>query len=153
MQTYCEMAPLRVAHPMTADTVGDTQAKETSCMPSTRITTGLWARGNEAKMIGAVQDALLAALKIPDYDRDVVLDLYDGAGRSDRYTRVEIVLFSGRSLEAKKALYSAVVANLSVLGVPANEIKIILIEVPPENWGLRGGLPASEIDLGFRIDV
>jgi phenylpyruvate tautomerase PptA (4-oxalocrotonate tautomerase family) len=128
-------------------------------MPSTRITTGLWARGSEARMIGAVQDALLAALKIPDYDRDVVLDLYDGTSRivptsrSDRYTRVEIVLFSGRSLEAKKALYSTVVANLSVLGVPANEIKIILIEVPPDNWGLRGGLPASEIDLGFRIDV
>ena len=128
-------------------------------MPSTRITTGLWARGSEANIVGAVQDALLAALKIPDYDRDVVLDLYDGASRivptsrSDRYARVEIVLFSGRSLEAKKALYSAIVANLSVLGVPANEIKIILIEVPPDNWGLRGGLPASEIDLGFRIDV
>ena len=128
-------------------------------MPSTRITTGLWARGSEAKMIGAVQDALLAALKIPDYDRDVVLDLYHAVcrivptGRSDRYTRVEIVLFSGRSLEAKKALYSAVVANLSVLGVPAEEIKIILIEVPPDNWGLRGGRPASEVDLGFRIDV
>jgi phenylpyruvate tautomerase PptA (4-oxalocrotonate tautomerase family) len=110
-------------------------------------------------MIGAVQDALLAALMIPEYDRDVVLDLHDEAswivptGRSERYTRIEIVLFSGRSLEAKKALYSSVVANLSALGVPANEIKTILIEVPPDNWGLRGGLPASEIDLGFRIDV
>ncbi|WP_338832158.1 tautomerase family protein [Bradyrhizobium sp. 27S5] len=110
-------------------------------------------------MIGAVQDALLAALKIPDYDRDVVLDLHDDAarivptGRSERYTRIEIFLFSGRSLEAKKALYSAVVANLSALGVPANEIKTVLIEVPPDNWGLRGGLPASEIDLGFKVDV
>jgi len=128
-------------------------------MPSTRITTGIWARGSEAKMIGAVQDALLAALKIPDYDRDVVLDLCDDVSRivptsrSDRYTRIEIVLFSGRSLEAKKALYSAVVANLSALGVPANEIKTVLIEVPPDNWGVRGGLPASEIDLGFRVNV
>lgn len=128
-------------------------------MPSTRITTGIWARGIEAQVIGAVQDALLAALKIPDYDRDVVLDLYDDAarivptGRSERYTRIEIFLFSGRSLEAKKALYGAVVANLSALGVPANEIKTVLIEVPPDNWGLRGGLPASEIDLGFKVDV
>jgi hypothetical protein len=32
-------------------------------------------------------------------------------------------------------------------------IKITLIEIPPENWGLRGGMPASEIDLGFKIDV
>jgi phenylpyruvate tautomerase PptA (4-oxalocrotonate tautomerase family) len=128
-------------------------------MPSTRITTGIWARGSETRLIEAVQSALLAALKIPDYDRDIVLDLYDETSRivptdrSDRYMRVEIILFSGRSLEAKKALYSAVVANLSALGVPANEIKIVLIDVPSENWGLRGGQPASEIDLGFRIDV
>ena len=128
-------------------------------MPSTRITTGLWARGSETRLIEAVQSALLSALKIPDYDRDVVLDLYDEVsrivptGRSDRYVRVEITLFSGRSLDAKKALYSALVANLSALDVPSNEIKIVLIEVPPENWGLRGGQPASEIDLGFRIDV
>jgi phenylpyruvate tautomerase PptA (4-oxalocrotonate tautomerase family) len=128
-------------------------------MPSTRITTGTWARSSETRLIEAVQGALLAALKIPDYDRDVVLDLYDEAsrivptGRSDRYMRVEIILFSGRSLDAKKALYGALVANLGVIGVPANEIKIVLIEVPPENWGLRGGQPASEIDLGFRIDV
>lgn len=128
-------------------------------MPSTRITTGIWARGIETKVIEAVQDALLAALKIPDYDRDVVLDLYDDTarivptGRSERYTRIEILLFSGRSLTAKKALYSAVVANLSALGVPANEIKTVLIEVPSDNWGLRGGLPASEIDLGFKVDV
>jgi phenylpyruvate tautomerase PptA (4-oxalocrotonate tautomerase family) len=128
-------------------------------MPSTRITTGTWARGREATIVEAVQNALLSSLKIPDYDRDVVIDLYDGSsriiptGRSDRHTRIEIVLFSGRTLQAKKALYSAVVENLSALGVPAEEIKIILIEVPPENWGLRGGRPASEIDLGFKIDV
>lgn len=128
-------------------------------MPSTRITTGTWARGREATIIEAVQAALLTSLKIPDYDRDVVIDLYDEAsrivptGRSERYTRIEILLFSGRSLEARKALYSTIVANFSALGVPAGEIKIILIEVPPQNWGVRGGLPASEIDLGFRIDV
>ena len=125
-------------------------------MPSTRITTGTWARGSEREVIETVQSALLSALKIPDYDRDVVLDIYDAAtrivptGRSERYTRIEVVMFSGRSLDAKRALYQALVANLSALGVPATEIKIILQEVPAENWGLRGGQPASEIDLGFR---
>ena len=128
-------------------------------MPSTRITTGTWAKGREASILEAVQNALLSSLKIPDYDRDIVLDLYEAdrrivpSGRSERYTRVEIVLFTGRSLDAKRSLYQAVVANLHDLGVPANEIKIVLIEAPPENWGLRGGQPASEIDLGFRIDV
>jgi phenylpyruvate tautomerase PptA (4-oxalocrotonate tautomerase family) len=128
-------------------------------MPSSRITTGAWAKGHEASVLEAVQNALLSALKIPDYDRDIVLDLYEPdrrivpAGRSERYTRIEVILFSGRSLDAKKSLYQAVVANLHELGVPASEIKIVLIEAPPEDWGLRGGQPASEIDLGFRIDV
>ncbi|MCP3476711.1 tautomerase family protein [Bradyrhizobium sp. CCGUVB1N3] len=94
-------------------------------MPSTRITTGRWARGSEQKVIETVQSALLSALKIPDYDRDVVLDIYDAnvriipTGRSDHYTRVEVVMFSGRSLEAKRALYKALVTNLSALGVPS----------------------------------
>ncbi|MDH2400143.1 tautomerase family protein [Bradyrhizobium sp. SSUT18] len=64
---------------------------------------------------------------------------------------IEVVMFSGRSLEAKRALYKALVTNLSVLGVPATEIKIVLLEVPAENWGLRGGCPASEIDLGLKV--
>jgi phenylpyruvate tautomerase PptA (4-oxalocrotonate tautomerase family) len=128
-------------------------------MPSTRIVTGSWARGSECKVIEAVQSALLSSLKLPDYDRDVVLDIYDETtrivltGRSQRYTRVEVTLFAGRSMEAKRALYKAMVANLAQLGVPENEVKTVLIEVPAENWGLRGGYPASEIDLGFKIDV
>jgi phenylpyruvate tautomerase PptA (4-oxalocrotonate tautomerase family) len=128
-------------------------------MPSTRIVTGAWARGSESQVIEAVQSALRDALKLPDYDRDVVLDIYDETkrivltGRSQRYTRVEVTLFAGRSMEAKRALYKAMVANLAELGVPETEVKTVLIEVPAENWGLRGGNPASELDLGFKIDV
>lgn len=128
-------------------------------MPSTRIMTGEWAKGRESEIIEAVQASLSASLKLPDWDRDVVLDLYNDkrriipTGRSERYTRVEIKMFSGRSIEAKRALYRSVVHNLVALGVPPTEIKIILSEVPAQNWGLRGGLPASEIDLGFKVDV
>jgi phenylpyruvate tautomerase PptA (4-oxalocrotonate tautomerase family) len=133
--------------------------KEVRTMPSTRIMTGEWAKGRESEIIEAVQASLSASLKVPDWDRDVVLDLYNDkrriipTGRSERYTRVEIKMFSGRSIEAKRALYRSVVHNLVALGVPATEIKIILSEVPAQNWGLRGGLPASEIDLGFKVDV
>jgi phenylpyruvate tautomerase PptA (4-oxalocrotonate tautomerase family) len=128
-------------------------------MPSTRIVTGEWARDREMELIEAVRSALVIAIKIPDWDRDIVVDLYDGqrrivpTGSSDRYTRIEIELFQGRSMEAKRALYRAIVQNVSALGVPESEIKTILIEVPSQNWGLRGGLPASEIDLGFKVDV
>jgi phenylpyruvate tautomerase PptA (4-oxalocrotonate tautomerase family) len=128
-------------------------------MPSTRIVTGAWARGSEGKVLEAVQSALLGALKLPEHDRDIVLDIYDETtrivmtGRSQRFTRIEVTLFAGRSMEAKRALYKAMVANLAALGVPATEVKTVLIEVPAENWGLRGGYPASELDLGFKIDV
>ena len=56
-------------------------------------------------------------------------------------------------MDAKRALFKAVAANLAELGAPDTEVKTILIEVPTENWGLRGGYPASELDLGFKIDV
>ena len=128
-------------------------------MPSTRIVTGSWVRGSEGRVIEAVQSALVNSLKIPEIDRDVVLDVYDetarivSTGRSQRFTRVEVTLFAGRSLAAKKALFRAMVANLAELGVPEGEIKTVLIEVPTENWGLREGRPASELDLGYKIDV
>ena len=34
----------------------------------------------------------------------------------------------------------------------ASDIKVTLIEVPPEDWSIRG-IPASEVDLGFKISV
>ena len=128
-------------------------------MPSTRIITGEWARGREMELIEAIQSALLSAIEILDWDRDIVVELCEGnrrivpTGRSEQFTRIEIELFSGRSLEAKRRLYRSIVQNLAALGVPKDEIKIILLEVPLENWGVRGGLAASEIDLGFKVDV
>jgi phenylpyruvate tautomerase PptA (4-oxalocrotonate tautomerase family) len=128
-------------------------------MPSTRISTGLWARSRAPEVLEAVQAALVEALKIPETDRDVVLDVYDPSHRiirptrSDFFTRIEVTLFTGRSMTAKRQLYSALVQNLSALGVPPDEVKTVLIEVPAENWGLQGGKPASEIDLGFEVNV
>ena len=128
-------------------------------MPSTRIETGDWAVGREREIIEAVQAALGAALKLPDWDRDIVLHAHPAAtrivptGRRERFTRIEVVLFSGRSMGAKRRLYRGVVDNLEKLGVPANDIKIALVEVPAQNWGIRGGLPASEVELGFKIEV
>ncbi|WP_237215234.1 tautomerase family protein [Falsiroseomonas oryziterrae] len=128
-------------------------------MPCVRIATGLWATGQEAALIEAVQSALVSAFRIPEGDRDVVLDLYPEnrrivpAGRSDRYTRVEIVGIAARSAEAKRALYRTIVDNLEQVGVPRPESRIVIIEPPAENWGIKSGIPASEAELGFRIDV
>jgi phenylpyruvate tautomerase PptA (4-oxalocrotonate tautomerase family) len=88
-----------------------------------------------------------------------VVDIYDAArrivptGMSERFTRIEIELFSGRSIEAKRSLYRSLVENLAGLGVPELETKIIFIEVPLQNWGLKGGFPASETAISFKMDV
>lgn len=128
-------------------------------MPSTRVSTGVWARSCGPELLEAVQAALVEGLKIPETDRDVVLDIFDETRRiirptrSDLFTRIEVTLFSGRTIDAKRRLYEALVRNLSALGVPPSEVKTVLIEVPAENWGLQGGKPASEIDLGFEVNV
>ncbi len=64
-----------------------------------------------------------------------------------------IDLFTGRSLDAKKALYQAIVRNLEPFGIPGDQIKVLLREIPAENWGIRGGVPASEVELGFEVNV
>jgi len=113
----------------------------------------------EEQIIGAVHAALMEALKTPEWDKTIRLVAHEPRrfavppGRTDRYTLIEIDLFSGRSLEAKRALYQRIVHNLGKLGIPADHIKILLRESGAENWGIRGGVPASEVDLGFKIDV
>ena len=128
-------------------------------MPSTRIETRVgWIGHRRRDVIEAVQTALREGLLIPEWDRCVRLTEYQHdafivpPGKGGTYTLVEVTLFSGRSLDAKRRLYRSMVEQLGRFDVPASDIKVALIEVPPENWGIRG-LPASEVDLGFKIDV
>jgi len=128
-------------------------------VPNTLIATRSGWVTDPAAVVDAVQSALREALKIPEWDRTLRLIEHLPShfavppGRGEKFTLVEVSMFSGRSMGAKRALYQAIVRNLAALGVPALDIKITLIEIPPENWGVRGGMPASEIDLGFKIDV
>ena len=62
-------------------------------------------------------------------------------------------MFYGRSLETKKKLYQTLVKNLTELGIPKDDIFILLQEQALENWGIRGGIPASEVDLGFKVEI
>ena len=67
---------------------------------------------------------------------------------------IEITMFKGRSLEAKKRLYKNIVKNLTgALNIDGNDIIIVLHEPPLENWGIRGGKLPSETILGYKIDV
>jgi phenylpyruvate tautomerase PptA (4-oxalocrotonate tautomerase family) len=110
-------------------------------------------------LIEAVYLAQREALRVPEWDRQIRYvehkpeNFHVVPGRSENYLLVEISLFAGRSLDAKRALYREIVARLGRLGVDGNDVTIVLHEIPAENWGIRGGRPASEVDLGFKVDV
>lgn len=128
-------------------------------MPSTRIETRRgWLGAQRREVLEAVQRALIAGILIPENDRCIRLVEVDADAMivpphvGERYVVIEISLFTGRSIEAKRRLYAALVAELAPFGLAAHDIKVILHEVPRENWGLSGK-PGSEIELGFKVDV
>ncbi len=128
-------------------------------MPATRITTRQgWIGTRRRAFLEAVQRALVTGLRIPPDDRCIALVEQDAdafllpEGAGERFSLIEIVLITGRSLKAKRRLYAAMVEELAPFGLGPDEVRVILTESPAENWGLRGR-PASEIDLGFAIDV
>ncbi len=104
-----------------------------------------------------IHSALVESFQIPGADR--IQRLYEPeedsfeimAPKTKRFTLIEITAFKGRTLDAKKALYAATVRNLdNSPGIGGDDIIIVLHEPPLENWGVRGGRAASEVDLGFR---
>ena len=128
-------------------------------MPSTCLETQAgWIAGRHAEIAAAIQQALIDSIKIPVDDRDIrVLEYPAGTflpppGRGPHYSVLEISLFTGRSLDAKRKLYAALSTALAPFGLGDNDLKVILVEVPRENWGLRGK-SAVDIELGFKIDV
>lgn len=129
-------------------------------MPLVKIETRKpWTTSQKQKIMEAVHSAMQEALKIPEDDRDIRFHAYSpedfqvSPDKTQNYTLVEITLFAGRSLQAKKDLYQGIVSNLGQLGISASDVFIVLHEVPLENWGIRGGIPASELDLGFKVSV
>ena len=110
-------------------------------------------------MIEAVYQAQREALKVPEGDRQIRYVEYKPAhfavppGKTENYTLVEITLFPGRSLEAKRNLYQSIVRRFGAFGIDPTDVFIVLNEPPLDNWGIQGGWPASEVDLGFKLDV
>jgi len=73
--------------------------------------------------------------------------------RAPNFTIVTITMFPGRSLSAKRDLFQRIVYKLGELGIAGSDINVVLDERPLDNWGIRGGKPATEVDLGFDLDV
>lgn len=115
----------------------------------------------EVAIMEAVHSALREAFKILPGDKNIRLVAHEphrfmyppDREKPDRYTHISIDAFAGRSVEAKRKLYQAIVTNLEALGIPKDHIKILLREIPRENWGIRGGQAACDVELGYQLDV
>lgn len=115
----------------------------------------------EIAMINAVQSSLVTHFKIPEKDRYIRFFSHlphrfacpPDQEQSEFYTQITIDAFTGRSIEAKRALYQGIVDNLKLLGIPPTYITIVIREIPLENWGIRGGQAACDVPLGFKVDV
>ena len=120
---------------------------------------GEWLKGCKADFLEAIEDGIVAALRTPK--RDKILRLIEHSPEnfsiprwaSEQFIHIEIKLFRGRSLDLKRALYSAIVKNLEPFGVPPNDVKIILLEVSPSDVGMRGGRASCDLDLGYQIAI
>ena len=115
----------------------------------------------ESRIMEAVHSALRDCFKILSDDRNVRLIVHEphrfecppDREKPEFYTHISIDCFAGRSIEAKRKLYQAIVMNLEPFGIPNNHVKIMLREITAENWGIRGGFAACDIDLGFEVKV
>ena len=80
-------------------------------------------------------------------------DFFYPAGRTERYTIIEISMFEGRSLETKKRLIRLLFERIRAeFEISAQDVEVTITETPKHNWGLRG-LPGDEIDLNYKVDV
>jgi hypothetical protein len=115
----------------------------------------------EAQLLETVHAAIVQAFKVSPVHRNVTLVVHAPhrfLGRTDcpdpeRLTNISIFVLPGRSLAAKRRLYRLLVDGLALLGIPGPCVLIRLHELPPENIGVRGGLPVCDIELGYPVDV
>jgi hypothetical protein len=113
----------------------------------------------EVQIIDAVHSAMMKGLKNPEWDKNVRLIVHEPhrfaapPDKDERYTLIHVDLFEGRSFDAKKQFYRELVNNLEALGIPRDHLKILLRETSRDNVSMQDGLAASEVDLGFEVNV
>jgi phenylpyruvate tautomerase PptA (4-oxalocrotonate tautomerase family) len=128
-------------------------------MPSTRFETAAgWINGRHDQVIAAIQRALVEGLRIPSQDRDIRILEYPPQAfaplpsAGPRASIIEISMIAGRSLDAKRRLYAALVHELSAFGLAEHEVKVLIHEPPLENWGIHGK-SLADTGVSFKIDV
>lgn len=128
-------------------------------MPYVRIeTVGDWLSPEAPQLFERIDEVLVAVLGVPPRDAFMRLHAHRPAltrlpeGADPRFVLLTVSLFPGRTPETKRTLYARLCAALGTLGIPCGAITIALEEIALPNWGLAGGIPASELAFGFEIE-
>ncbi|WP_432482917.1 tautomerase family protein [Kineococcus esterisolvens] len=73
-------------------------------------------------------------------------------GRSEKYTVIEVLMFTGRSVATKKAFYQRLYRDFAEhLSIEAIDLEITIVETPRHDWGIRGQA-GDELALTYRVE-
>jgi 4-oxalocrotonate tautomerase family enzyme len=107
----------------------------------------------------AIHSSVMEALSYPQskiFHRFITLEKENFIfpdDRSDSYTIIEISMFEGRSIEAKKSLVRGLFTRIErMCGISPQDLEITIFETPKENWGIRGKC-GDELALNYNVNV
>ncbi|NNP70478.1 tautomerase family protein [Acinetobacter sp. Ac_5812] len=107
----------------------------------------------------AIHQALVESLNYPiekKFQRFIALakeDFIYPNDRSPHYLIIEISMFEGRSIEAKKRLIQSIFTYVEQqCGISSQDIEITIFETPKCNWGIRGQ-NADQLQLNYQVNV
>ncbi|HVJ20029.1 MAG TPA: tautomerase family protein [Polyangiaceae bacterium] len=113
----------------------------------------------KARLSDVIHSCVVDALQFPPDKRAhrffpmAAEDFFSPAGRTERYTIIEISMFEGRSVESKKRLIRLLFERVqSELGITPADLELTIFETPKHNWGFRG-LPGDEVSLSYKVEV
>lgn len=114
---------------------------------------------NKDKISEVIHSCIVDGLKFPrdkKFQRFFPLDEGDFCfpdDRTEKYTIIEISMFEGRSVEAKKEFIRLIYRRFQEqLNISGTDLEITIFETPQSNWGIRG-LPADELKLNYKVNL
>jgi len=107
--------------------------------------------------MNVVHDCMVEVLLLPADDRNQRLTEFDPAffqSKPPYEYFIEIIMFAGRTKETKAKLFKYIVSALNdKLQIEPTKVFIVINEQPKENWGIRGGISATDVSFDFNVNI
>ncbi len=125
-------------------------------MPFVKIHVSSGCIFSRRKLVRDIRLALVETLGIsPDHGHVVLYESWVTSrsaheSRSASFVVAEILMFPGRTDEMKERLFKRLNEIIhGRTGVPERDILLVIVEAGRNNWAARGGVPISELDIGY----